>query len=224
MRPVALAIAVWGIVTGVAMVNAGLGAWPAVLMTLVVYAGSAQLATLPLLVAGTPLPVVWVTAALVNLRFVIFAAAARPSFVHLPFRQRVVAGYMNGDLGFALFSQRFGDSSETGTPEQLGFYYGCNSMNWFVWEVSSLVGIFVGDLAPTEWGLELAATTALVAVLVPMATRFPAVAGVAVAAACAVLTISLPMRLGLPIAVLAGVATALGAEWLGPQRNVEVPG
>ncbi|MFM8311295.1 MAG: AzlC family ABC transporter permease [Ilumatobacteraceae bacterium] len=212
MRPVAIAIAVWGVVTGVAMVNAGLGVWPSVLMTLLVYAGSAQLATLPLLVLGTPLPVVWVTAALVNLRFVIFAAAARRSFVGLPFRQRVVAGYFNGDLGFALFSQRFPDRADEGTPFQHGYFYGCNSMNWLVWEVASMAGIFIGDLAPTEWGLELAAVTALVAVLVPMLVKAPALAGAAVTGACALLTLRLPMRLGLPISVLVGVAVALGAE------------
>ncbi|MFZ9628032.1 MAG: AzlC family ABC transporter permease [Ilumatobacteraceae bacterium] len=211
MRPVAAAIAVWGIVTGVAMVNAGLGLWPSLLMTFLVYAGSAQLATTPLLAASTPLPVVWVTAALVNVRFVIFAAAARRSFADLPFRQRVVAGYLNGDLGFALFSQRFGDAA-TGTPEQHGFFYACNSMNWVTWEVASIAGIFLGDLAPTEWGLELAASTALIAVLIPMVVRAPAIAGVTVTAVCSLLTIHLPMRLGLPVSVLVGVSAALAVE------------
>lgn len=219
MRPVAIAIAVWGVVTGVAMVNAGLGVWPSVLMTLIVYAGSAQLATLPLLVVGTPLPIVWVTAALVNLRFVIFAAAARRSFVGLPFRQRVVAGYFNGDLGFALFSQRFPDQTDQGSPLQHGYYYGCNSMNWLVWEVASMAGIFIGDLAPTEWGLELAAVTALIAVLVPMVVRVPALVGAATTGACSLATLHLPMRLGLPISVLVGVAVALGAEHIVGRRS-----
>ena len=211
MRPVAAAIAIWGVVTGVAMVNAGLGLWPSLLMTFIVYAGSAQLATTPLLAARTPLPVVWITAALVNVRFVIFAAAARRSFVHLPFRQRVVAGYLNGDLGFALFSQRFGDTS-VGTPQQHGFFYACNGMNWATWQVASIVGIVVGDLAPASWGLELAASTALIAVLVPMVVRLPAIAGIVATGVCSLLTIHFPMRLGLPVSVLVGVCVALAAE------------
>jgi len=77
MAPLSLAIGVWGLVTGVAMVNAGMTMPGALAVTLFVYAGSAQLATLPLLAAGAPLPVVWATALLVNLRFVIFSAASR---------------------------------------------------------------------------------------------------------------------------------------------------
>ena len=80
MAPAGIAIAAWGLVTGVAMVKGGLSVTMALVMTVVVFAGSAQLAVLPLLVSGAPLPIVWATALLVNLRFVIFAAAMRGYF------------------------------------------------------------------------------------------------------------------------------------------------
>ncbi len=212
MMPFSAAISVWGLVTGVAMVNAGLSIPIAVFITLTVFAGSAQLAVLPLLIASTPLPVVWVTALLVNLRFVIFAAASRKSFVMLPWQQRMLAGYLNGDLGFALFSRRFADARTHGTPEQWGYFYGGAVVNWVAWMGSSIAGILVGAFAPERWGLELAAYFALLAVLIPMVHRFPIAAGVVVTAAVSVATATLPMRLGLLIAVLAGVAVALVAE------------
>ena len=49
-------LAAWGLVTGIAMVNSGLSTPVALLMSLLVYAGSAQLATIPLLAAGAPIP------------------------------------------------------------------------------------------------------------------------------------------------------------------------
>ena len=55
MAPFAVAIAVWGFVTGVAMVNSGMPIPVGLLMTLTVFAGSAQLAVLPLLGAGRAL-------------------------------------------------------------------------------------------------------------------------------------------------------------------------
>lgn len=217
MAPVSVAIGVWGVVTGVALVKGGLGVAASLLMTVTVYAGSAQLATLPLLVAGTPWPVVWATAALVNVRFMIFAAASRRSFLGLPFRQRLLAGYLNGDLGFALFSQRYGDTPCAPAPQQHGYFYGIAVMNWAVWEVSSVVGILLGGLAPTDWGLGLAASLALVAVLVPMVRDRPALAGVAVAVGVSLLTARWPMRLGLLVAVLAGVTVAIVLE--GPSAD-----
>jgi len=212
MMPLALAISVWGLVTGVAMVNGGMTVPGALIVTFFVFAGSAQLATLPLLAVGAPLPVVWVTALLVNLRFVIFAAASRRYFVKLPWQQRLLAGYLNGDLGFALFSRKFGDATELGTPEQFGFFYGGATVNWVAWQLSSYVGIIIGGLFPTEWGFELAAALALVAVLIPMANKFPAAVGILVTGVLAVYTASMPMRLGLVVSVLIGGSVAVAAD------------
>ena len=70
MTGVALGIAAWGLVAGVAMVKSGLPLGLGLLMTLLVFAGSAQLAAVPLIVSGAPIWVVWATAICVNLRFV----------------------------------------------------------------------------------------------------------------------------------------------------------
>ena len=69
-----LGMGAWGLVTGVAMVKGGMSVPLALVMSLLVYAGSAQLAVIPLLAVGGPLWVVWLTAACVNLRFVIFSS------------------------------------------------------------------------------------------------------------------------------------------------------
>ena len=69
----------WGVVTGAAMMQSGLPLWQSLLMTLVVYAGSAQLAALPLLAAGAPVWVIAFTALMVNFRFVIFSAVIGPA-------------------------------------------------------------------------------------------------------------------------------------------------
>src|SRR5690606_38633074 len=94
MGSVTPGVVAWGLVTGVAMVKAGLPLSIALLMSLSVFAASAQLAALPLMLAGAPLWVVWVTALCVNLRFVIFSAQMRVHMMSLPLRWRLVAGYL----------------------------------------------------------------------------------------------------------------------------------
>ena len=47
MAPVALGIGAWGLMTGVAMVKSGMSVFESVAMTLLVYAGSSQLASIP---------------------------------------------------------------------------------------------------------------------------------------------------------------------------------
>ena len=86
-----LGIAAWGLVTGVAMVKSGLTLAQCLAMTLLVFAGSAQLASLPLIAAGAPLWVLLGTAFCVNLRFrhlqcavapLLRAPAAAPPLAH----------------------------------------------------------------------------------------------------------------------------------------------
>ncbi|MBX7228136.1 MAG: AzlC family ABC transporter permease [Burkholderiaceae bacterium] len=212
MAPVTVAIASWGLVTGVAMVKSGLTVPLAVIMTLTVFAGSAQLASLPLLAMGAPLPVIWISAMVVNLRFVLFSAASREYFASLSWQKRLFAAYLNGDIGFALFMQRFGSASEKGTAAQWGFFFGGATVNWCAWQSASIAGIFLGGLVPSAWGLELAAALALTAVLIPMAANLPALLGVMTAGALSVITTAIPLKLGLLLSVVVGVIVAVVSE------------
>ena len=65
----------------------------ATVMSLLVYAGSSQLAVLPLFAAKLPLWTILLTAAMVNIRFVIFSAGLTPHFAHLPMWRRLCLLY-----------------------------------------------------------------------------------------------------------------------------------
>jgi predicted branched-subunit amino acid permease len=217
MLPASLAIASWGLVTGVAMVKSGLSVPLALVMTFTAFAGSAQLATLPLIVLGTPLPIVWLTAFVVNLRFVIFSAGLRAAFMSLTLRQRLLAGYISSDMGFVLFLQRFGSVPERGNPQQWGYFYAGAVTNWLSWQSASVAGILLASLVPAQWGLELAAVLALSAVLIPLTVSVPAFLGVLVAGALSLVTAGFPLRLGLLVSVLGGVAAAVLVETFDPR-------
>lgn len=114
MSGVSLGIAAWGLVTGVAMVKSGLSVPLALLMTFTVFAGSAQLAAIPLMAVGAPVWVIWATALCINLRFVIFSAQWRPFFMRYPLHQRLLMGYLSADLTYVLFMKRFKELQRPG--------------------------------------------------------------------------------------------------------------
>lgn len=78
----------------------------ALAMSLLCYAGSSQLAVLPLLAAKLPVWTVLLTAAMVNLRFVIFSVGLAPHFSYLSMWRRISLGYFNGDVIYLLFVKR----------------------------------------------------------------------------------------------------------------------
>lgn len=208
--PSLFGIGAWGLVVGIAMVKSGLTAAQAVGMTLLVFAGSAQLASLPLIAAAAPIWVIFATALVVNLRFVIFSALLGPHFAHLPWRQRFLLGYVSGDLTVAMFLQRYPTAERV--AGKLSYLKGLMYPNWFAWQIGSLTGIFLGSAIPTEWGLGFAGTLAILCIMVPLIISNAALCGVAVAIAVSVLAYGLPYKLGLLLAVLLGMLTSMIVE------------
>lgn len=217
--PTLFGIGAWGVVVGIAMVKSGLTVLQASGMTLLVYAGSAQLASLPLIVASAPVWVIFATALVVNLRFVIFAALLAPHFSHLPARQRFFLGFISGDMTVAMFLQRYPDPAAT--PGKLSYLKGLMYPNWFAWQIGSFAGIFLGSAIPSEWGLGFAGTLAILCIMVPLIINNAALCGVAVAAVVAVLANALPYKLGLLIAVVLGMCTAMAVEEALDKRKVQ---
>jgi predicted branched-subunit amino acid permease len=202
-----LGIAAWGLVTGVAMVKSGLSIPLAALMTVLVYAGSAQLAALPLIVAGAPLWVLWATAFCVNLRFVIFSAHWQKYFGHLPRWKRLVLGYFAVDLSYVLFVRRF--PAPRPAPEQWPYLWGGAAWNWVSWQGASLLGIFLADGVPTEWGLGFAGVLALLGVTYSLLSGPKTWVAAGVASAAAVAAFAMPLKLNIVVGIAAGVAAGL---------------
>jgi predicted branched-subunit amino acid permease len=215
--PTLFGIAAWGLVVGIAMVKTGLTAMQATGMTLLVFAGSAQLASLPLIAAAAPIWVIFATALVVNLRFVIFSALLGPHFSHLPWKQRFLLGYVSGDMTVAMFLQRYPTVERV--AGKLSYLKGLMYPNWFAWQIGSLVGIFLGSAIPSEWGLGFAGTLAILCIMVPLIINSAALCGVAVAVAISVLAYGLPYKLGLLLAVVVGMVTAMVVEETIMKRN-----
>lgn len=214
MTGIALGLGAWGLVTGVAMVKSGLTIPLAMLMSFVVFAGSAQLASLPLIASGAPLWVVWATAACVNLRFVIFSAGWRPYFGHLPWRQRLMHGYFTADLNYVMFMRRFPDP--TPSPEQGPYFWGGVTVNWFTWQGMSLLGIVLAERIPTEWGLGFAGTLALLGLTGSLLSDRATWLAAAVAGCAAVAAFALPFKLNIVVAIAAAVAVGVLLDHFAP--------
>jgi predicted branched-subunit amino acid permease len=213
---VAVGIGAWGLMTGVAMVQSGLSPLEALLMTLIVYAGSAQLAAVPMITAGAPMWVILAAAFCVNLRFVVFSAHLRPYLMHLPRWQRLVSGYVTGDLSYVFFARRYphpGRNAEE-LAQQQAYLMGNCAVNYLAWMVASVAGVALAHAVPLSWGLGFAGILALVGVLCSLATSRLRVVSAAVSGTAAVAAWALPLRLNIVVAIASAVAVCLLIEHL----------
>ena len=199
LAPQAPGVAAWGLMTGVAMVKSGMSVFEAVAMTLLVFAGSSQLAAIPLLVAGAPAWVILATGFCVNLRFVVFSLHLRNYLMHLPRWQRMCHGYFTADITYVLFIRQYPhpgstDAERTGQEAYLaGNYF----LNWGSWIVASLLGIQCS-----------------------LASSRMRILSAAVAGAAAVAAYHLPLKLNIVVAIAVAVILCLTVEKIRPAPKV----
>lgn len=206
-------IGAWGLVSGVAMVKGGLSVPLALFMTLVVFAGSAQLAALPMLAAGAPMWVVWAAAFCVNLRFVVYSAQWRVFFDGLPRWQRLTLGYFAADVNLTVFQRAW--PSGRREPGQVPYYIGGAAVLWLIWQVPSIAGIVFADTIPTHWGLGFAGTLAVLGLTYGLLNDRSTWVAAVVAGTAAVAAFALPLKLNILVAIAAAVAAGLLVEQAG---------
>lgn len=220
MSPVAMGIGAWGLMTGVAMVKSNMSVIEALAMTLLVYAGSSQLAAIPLLFAGAPAWVILATGFCVNLRFVVFSLHLRPYLMHMPRWRRMTHGYLTADMSYALFTKRYPQPPLTIAEQesQEAYLTGNYFVTWCAWMGMSLLGVALANFIPQDWGLGFAGVLSLVAIVCSMATTRLRVLAALIAGATAVAAYALPLKLNIVVAI--GVAVLL-CFWLEKQFGLD---
>ncbi len=155
-----------GFAYGVLARKVGLSEWNSVLMSVLVYAGSAQFIAVSLLAASaSPLSIV-LTTFIVNLRHMLMAAALAPSLRCWSRVRQALFAFELTDESFALHVRRFSEG-RTGAAET----YALNVTAQLAWVVGSTLGIFssnlIGDIKPL--GLDYALPAMFIALLVGQA-------------------------------------------------------
>ena len=193
----------------------------ALAMALFVYAGSSQLAAIPLLLVGAPLWIILATAFCVNLRFVVFSLHLRSYLIHLPRLERLVSGYLTTDITYVLFVQRYPQPGQT--PEERiarqAYLAGNSCINWVSWMGASVIGVALANFIPTAWGLGFAGILCLVGILCSLASTRLRFVAAAVAGVVAVMVYARPLKLNIIVAIAAAVAVGLLIEAVEHHRN-----
>ncbi len=213
IAPIAPGTAAWGLMTGVAMVKSGMSVVEAVAMTLLVYAGSSQLAATPLIVAGAPAWVIWATGFCVNLRFVVFSLHLREYLMHQPRWRRLVNGFFTADSSYALLTRAYPlpATDAAGRAAQEAFLAGNYGLNWLAWTGASLAGVALAHAIPTHWGLGFAGVLVLLGILCSLTTSRLRVVAAVLAGIVAVAAYAFPLRLNIVAAIAVAV---LACYWL----------
>lgn len=152
----------YGLVFGVLAGNVGLSPLEAVAMSGLVYSGAGQVAAMDLWATPPPLLTIWLTTALVSLRYLVLGAALQPWLGQVRPVQAYGTLALLADQTWALGLMEF-----RGGRRDAGFLLGGGLALLATWVAGTAGGFLLGNLAPdpAAWSLDFAPTAIFVALI-----------------------------------------------------------
>ncbi|MBM3180041.1 MAG: AzlC family ABC transporter permease [Chloroflexi bacterium] len=208
--PLLIGVFPFGMIYGALALNAGLSTFASQMMSSIVFAGSSQFVTAQLVHDSAPGFVIVLTIAVINLRHMLYSASLAPYLKDLSFKWKALLSYLLTDEAYAPGILQY--EKEGVTPFSHWFLLGAGFSLWFVWQVSTALGIFIGAEMPKDWPLDFALPLTFIAMVVPILKKRPLIAAALSAGVVALLAFHLPFKLGLILAALIGITIGTGLE------------
>jgi 4-azaleucine resistance transporter AzlC len=199
----------FGLIFGAVALESGVSPAGAQGLSLFVFGGSAQFASLNLIASNVPVAVVVLTIFVVNLRHALYSASLSRDVQHLPTRWKLLLAYLLTDEAFAVAQRRYLQADRT-----LAHWYtfGTGMTLWISWQASTLLGVALGARIPEGWSLDFALPLTFLAMLVPALVDRPTWTAAVGGAALALALRPLPYNLGLVVAAMTAVGLAVVME------------
>jgi len=226
--PILLGVLPFGLIYGALALQAGIPPAPALAMSSIVFAGSAQFVATQLIAAGASVGLLLLTTFVVNLRHLLCSASLAPYLRPLRPAWKAALAYLLTDEAYAVAITHYTQTSPArATPpshrdepnHRHWFFLGAGLTLWMTWQASTAIGLYLGARIPTSWHLEFALPLTFLALARPAVTDRATAITVLVASVVSILSYGLAMRLGIIVGAFAGIAAGIVAETWGGRRG-----
>jgi predicted branched-subunit amino acid permease len=206
MVPWLAGIVPFGLVIGVSAAQADVPTLAGWLTGPLIYAGSAQVATIGMLDAGAAPVVVVASALIINIRLIFYSATMARYWRGTPWWWRMVAAYLIVDPSVSVGLDGY---QRLGRGRGHAHYLGGAVLLWVSWLAAIAAGTMVGAGLPAWLHLEFVIPLYLVGQAIAKLAHPAQRRAILAAAAVALLALSAPLQLGIALAIVAGAAVGL---------------
>ncbi|WP_027415157.1 AzlC family ABC transporter permease [Aneurinibacillus terranovensis] len=197
-----------GFAAGVVEKTAGLSIAEIALISILLYAGSAQFIAAGMIAATSPVPAIIFTIFFVNLRHFLLSAALSPYFRHLSPLKNMFVGCLLTDETFGVAINKV--TNKKAASEK--WMFGLNITAYLNWIAANIAGAYLGQWIknPKAFGLDFALPAMFIGLLVlQMASRKKIVVDIVVGVSAVIIVVTTSLVASGSVGVI--VATILGS-------------
>lgn len=162
--PLQLGVFPFGIAYGILGIEVGLTNIQTYLLSIIIFAGVSQIVFAQLFSTFTPSFMIVGTIGIVNLRHILYGVSLSSYLKKLSLKWRMILSYLITDEAFAISYKRFSEEKKT---KYMHFHLlGSGITLWTSWQISTLIGIFIGPSIPNSLNLEYVIPLSFIAIVV----------------------------------------------------------
>ncbi len=205
--PLLIPVFPFGLIIGVIGIELGFSPLMVYATSLIIFSGSAQIVFFQLIFAGASPIVTLTSVAVTNSRHFLYGAVLSEYLEDLSQSWKIFLSYFLVDQSFALSHRYFNENSSL---ENKHYYLlGSGFTLWLVWQISSLVGIFLGAVVPEELGLSFAIPLTFLSLIIHEFRKLDHLIVIFVSGFLAILFYEIPFKAYIIAASLGALIVAL---------------
>ena len=191
--PLMIPVVPFGIIYGVIGVEIGFSPMEVFAMSFVIFAGSSQIAFTQLFAAGASPLVMISSVAVINSRHILYGAVLAEYLGKLRLTWKILLSYLMADQAFSVSSAYFKKNVKN---KNVHFHMlGSGLTLWLLWQLSTLIGIVLGNIVPAQLGLEFAIPLTFFSLILSELRKLDHVIIILISGICSVLTYDFPFKI-----------------------------
>ena len=172
ISPHMLSVIPFGIICGAIGVELGFDPLLVYAMSIIIFGGASQIVFLQLLSGGASSLIAITSVGVINSRHLLYGAVLSAYLNKLSLIKKLFISYFIVDQGFAVSNIYFKKNKD----QNFNHYHllGSGITLWLCWQVSTIIGIYLGSIVPEALGLKFAIPLTFIAIIIktPVKTKF----------------------------------------------------
>ena len=190
--PLMIPVVPFGIIFGAIGIELGFGPYLTYATSIIVFSGASQIVLLQLISAGASSIVAITSSSVVSTRHLLYGAVISQYLNHLSIFWKIGLSYLLTDQAFAVSNEYFKKNNEN--KNKHFHLLGSGLTLWFIWQLTTIIGIILGSIVPEELGLTFTIPLTFLALLVNYLRSIDHIIVIVVSGMMSVLLFEMPFK------------------------------